>query len=177
MLIIGNLSFGQIKRDTSALYVFPALTRGKVVLKTRDTLCLMMNYQTCWQVMIFQKQGQLWTITDLSVVDTIYIQNRVFVPVKRAFYEMIPSAFPLFIQYVGKPIPAPKAAGYGAISETSAITDYQIFVSGNGHYSFGMSPDDYIIPADMYWLKRGTKFYKANNARQIAKFFPGKGKL
>ena len=74
---------------------------------------LMMNYNMLTEEMIVEKKGIRLAISNIGSVDTIYIENRKFVPYNKGFYEIAVNApITLFIQHKCKLISVGQPSGF-----------------------------------------------------------------
>ena len=70
-------------------YLIPEFLIGRVKMKTGIDLTLNLNYNTISEAMAFLQNGQIYNMTNLEMVDTVYPHDRKFVPIEKAFYEVI----------------------------------------------------------------------------------------
>lgn len=135
-----------------------------------------MNYNTLTKKMLYIKNDSLWEITVSSGIDVIILNNRIFIPAGKVFYEVISfNKLPLFIQHRIRILQNPKEAGYNSTSETSAVTNYSNIISSTGtHYNLSIAESTRSEIIDLFWLKKDDKYYKANNIKQVTRLFPEK---
>lgn len=135
---------------------------------------VMLNYNRFYEKMLYTENNRLWEISDPEVVDSVIINERIFMPNKKVFYEMIPGKrFPLYIQHRIKVLPEEKQAGYGSTSETTAIASYSNVISSSGsNYGLGTNEALRTEATTLFWIKKENKYYKANNIKQLRKYFP-----
>jgi hypothetical protein len=125
--------------------LFNGFKSGTTLFKSGDTVCLKMNYNTFREKMVFENQKQYFEIDNLEIIDTVYIEDKKFIPVKKVFYEVIPlNTSYLYIQNRCKMDPLPKPAGFGTVSETSAISRTSNILSASSVYT--LDRPDIILP-------------------------------
>lgn len=158
--------------------LFSGFKPGITLFKSGDTVCLKMNYNTFLEKMLFENEKQYFEIDNLESIDTVYILDRKFIPVKRVFYEVI-SLTPsnLYIQHRCKLDPLPKPAGFGTVSETTAISRTSNILSASSVFVLDRPETMKTSDNTLLWLRNGKKYYKANNEKQIIKYFPQKTDL
>ena len=88
-----------------------------------------MNYNTVTGCMVFIRDDEYLDLLNPEMVDTIYLNDSLFIPVWNAFYEVLQSGpVPLFVQHKGEVVPPGKPAAYGGTSQTSS-SDYLTTIS------------------------------------------------
>lgn len=177
LFLLPYFSNAQVRIDTSILNtnLFESFVNGSVRLKNGNIEQALLNYDTQNQSIVFKKQGQVLVLTNLSEVDTVYIENRKFIPVeKNTFYEILIGSVQvaLYVAYSNKKKPVVATVEHsGAIRK--ANTDVSNTVSG-AYLSRPFNANYTLEITRHYWLRRGHSFYKANNEKQLVKVFPFK---
>lgn len=153
-------------------YIFPDFTEGTVKQKSGEINKALLNYNSLTQEMVFEQSGQKMALDKLENIDTVYINNKTFVPVGEVFYEMATKTpVALFIQHISKIIPPGNETGFGA-SQTSAITNMNDLKSSGGAYKLKL-PDEYKLKSEtLYWLKKNDKYVNVKNIKDIESMFP-----
>jgi hypothetical protein len=112
-------------------------------------------------------------LTGLENIDTVYLQDRQFVPVEDKFYQVgTPTPIPLLISYSYKmhPLTATTDHDGTAQKDNNQVSNNVSEVYTNrrfqGHYS--------VTFTRHYWLRIGHSFYKANTEKEVIKVFPRK---
>ena len=65
--------------NNASSYVFPAFVSGTVLQKNGGATDGILNYNTLTQEMLFLQNG-IKTVLDAGNIDTVYIQNKKFIP-------------------------------------------------------------------------------------------------
>jgi hypothetical protein len=161
--------------QSKTYYVFPTFLKGLIKMKNGHNDSLMMNYNMLTEEMIVEKKGTRLAISNIGSVDTVYIENRKFVPYDKGFCEIaVKAPITLFIQHKCKLISAGQPSGYGGTSQTSATTSLSSLGSSGGYYKLDL-PDNYTISnVTQFWIRKDQTFYMANSERQVTKIFPEK---
>ncbi|HLN22192.1 MAG TPA: hypothetical protein VK213_13950 [Bacteroidales bacterium] len=163
------------ENDTVSHYLFPDFTPGKILLKVGKSKSLPMNYNAATEEMVFVNNGQNLAIANIEDIDTVYIQNRKFIPVGKVFYEVAVTAkTPLLVQYTCSVIPPGKPAGYGTTTETASVEVVNNFFQSRQVYNLKIPGDYRIIPNVVFFLKSNDKYIRITNAKQVANVFPEK---
>ena len=111
-------------------------------------------------------------LTELETVDTIYIDDKKFVPVKEAVYEIVTPAeqIPLFVNYTNKTRPIVATVDHNGGSKqagsqvSNTVSDAYVNRTFRGNYSV-----EFIRH---FLLKKRQSFYKVNNEKQLIRVFP-----
>ena len=157
-------------------YLFPGFARGIIMKKDGSSINnLVMNYNTLTEKIVFEKSGSLLELTDIESVDTIYLQNRKFVPVDQMIYEVLVNApIALFIQHKSNLIEPGSPAGYGSTSQTSSIKSYSSLNMSGRHLNLELPADYKVNPTPMYWIRKDNNMSSFITRRQFLQIFPDK---
>jgi hypothetical protein len=156
--------------------LFKKFIPGTIMLKSGKSTTANLNYNTVEEEMLFEQGVNYMVINKLEDVDTIVIDNRKFVPVGAAFYEVITNGkLSLYIQHKNRFAPVPGKTAYGMSSPTlgpSAINT----VRGAGRQVRTLElPDNVTISAaTVYWARVDKEMIKFTTERQFLKILPGK---
>jgi len=155
-------------------YILDSFSTGKILMKSGVTTEQRLNYNLLTEEMIFQSNGSFMAIANPQEVDTVFIQNRKFVPVDSRFYECLTGDEPALFEEYTCSIREPGAeTGFGA-TNTSATTSLNSLVKSGGAYELKLPNEFKVIPGHNYWLKKEGKFFKINSGQQLVKLFPSK---
>lgn len=155
-------------------YVFPAFVEGTVKQKSGEVNKASLNYNSLTEEMIFDQSGQKMALDKIETIDTVYIENKKFIPVGKVFYELAANTpVALFIQHKSEILPPGSETGFGT-SQTSAITNVNDLKNSGIAYKLKL-PDDYkVISKKIYWLKKNNNYYILKSAKNVQDFFPAK---
>lgn len=153
-------------------FLFDSFTKGNVLLKNKLLSNNSLNYNCVKQVFHFMDNGQEMILDDNSNVDTIYIDNRKFVPHLKRFAEYIPVGNTmLLVDYKTKALPIGKVGAYGTTSQGSVqnidynpVNQQKMEVVDNSVYQFKTE--------NTYYLLQDQKKKKFNNTKSFLKLFP-----
>jgi hypothetical protein len=157
--------------------LLPQFSKSVIKFKSGSIKTAMMNYDLVDQVMVILR-GKLTLIMDEhQPIDTIYIENRKFVPFQNCFYELLVNgSVTLFIQHkshlesIGTPI------GYGETSQYSPPSFVRNQNNSNDPIKLDI-PAGFKIVADLqYWIRKDNNMNGFNTKRQFKKIFPDKEK-
>ncbi len=70
-------------------FLFPVFTKSLVKMKDGRQLTGTLNYNMVDEEMIFNQNGAYMALEKPLEIDTIFLQNRKFIPVENAFYEVL----------------------------------------------------------------------------------------
>jgi len=154
--------------------LFPNFSRGIIMMKSGKTTSALLNYNTVDEEMLFEQNGNYMVINKLDEIDTISLQNRKFVPVEQAFYEVIVKGrVSLYIQQRNRFTPVGTKTAYGITSPTAGPSSVST-VRGQGQSrNLEIPPNVTISPAIVYWVKIDGVMNKFTTERQFIKIFPG----
>jgi hypothetical protein len=164
-----------ISEGPSAQFLYPDFEDGKVIMKNGQINSLKMNFNTLTERMVYQKDNNLYDISNPEMTDTVYLHQNKFIPIEKAFYEVLFNApVPFFAQYKGILLPPGTPAGYGGNSQVSNTKLQSSFETSQGNFNLDL-PSDYKVRIDLiYWLKIYGKMVSFTNERQFLKLYPSK---
>jgi hypothetical protein len=178
--IVFKLTMMQLTAQTDSIanlpqYLFPNFDTSIVRLKTGELFKAVMNYNTLTERMAFYQKGALLDLVKPETIDTICIQNRLFVPFEKSFYEVIlnaPIAF--FIQHKSDLISTGRPAALGTTSQTVGITSVSKLVGTRNSYNFKLSENFKIKPYEVYRVRINNEMHKFLNKHQLLRIFTAK---
>lgn len=157
-------------KEAQPQFLFPDFHDSRILLKSGKTQNSKMNYNSLTETMVYMSGSDIYDLTNPGQVDTVFIQNRKFIPVGKAFYEVIKGGdMPLYCQAKSELKPVGKDAGYGSKSHTSAITSWANISTSGANYNLKIPPDYVVNTRFIYWINRTISF---ETERQFLKLFP-----
>jgi len=155
-------------------YVFPAFVDGTVKKKSGEIVKASLNYNTITEEMIFDQAGQKLALDKLEDIDTVYIQDKKFVPFEKVFYEVAANTpVALFIQHKSEIIPPGNNTGFGT-SNTSAITNLTDFKTSGSAYKLQLPEDFKIRSKTAFWLRKNNNYALIKTEKNVEDLFPDK---
>lgn len=162
----------QETESSNKAYLFDSFTEGRVLLKNKMISRTTFNYNRVKQEFHFMDKDQEMIMDDNSTVDTLYIDNRKFVPHLKRFAEYIPVGNTvLFVDYKTKALPIGKVGAFGTTSQGSVqnidynpVNQQKMDVVDNSVYRFTIE--------NTYYLLKDQKKKKFNNTKSFLKLFP-----
>ena len=159
-------------------YLFPEFKDATLLMKNGQSQSAMMNYNTVTERMVYKKDGKMYDLIIPENLDTIYIQNRIFIPAGKMFYEVILKGthLALFIQQKGTLLSAGAPAAYGGTSQVSSVTSLSSIELSGGRYNIALPSDFIVNPSPVYWIRKENEMFSFLNEKQFLKIFPDKEK-
>jgi len=168
--------FAQADKNVRQLtqYIFPEFTEGSVLQKSGTVTKTMLNYNTLTQEMVFKQGEQYLAFADPSSIDTVFLNNKKFIPDNKVFYEVAVNApVSLFIQHVSDIISSGAETGFGK-TQTSAAQGLTDLKSSGKAYSLSLTNEYSIKNKTVYLLKKDASFIVVDNLKDVKKVFAGK---
>jgi hypothetical protein len=126
-------------------------------MKDGQKLTTILNYNMAEEMMITEVNGVYRYSKDPQLIDRIYLENRVFVPVENIFYEILSNGPVTFYpQNKSNFITLGADVGYGAKSRSVGLTQFRRFEFPDGMSMFGevahieLPSNVEIIPASVF---------------------------
>ncbi|HBC78726.1 MAG TPA: hypothetical protein DCZ51_08845 [Bacteroidales bacterium] len=178
LLIVFCFLFPEIKgqsgtSNTLPQFLFPGFTKSLVKMKDGRKMTATLNYNMVDEEMIFDQNGVYMALEKPQEIDTIYLQNRRFVPVEKAFYEvLIKSGITMFIQHKSRYSQKGTPTAYGMTTKTAGPTKVLSMQVGNQVRQVELPDNVEVTPANVYWLSYKNGMYKFTTEKQFLKIFP-----
>lgn len=154
-------------------YLYENFINGSVLLHKGSTENAPLNYNTNTQEIAFRQNDQVMVLSNPDDVDTVYIQDKKFIPIRGKFYAVATTtAIPLLVTYTNYKRPITTTVDHNGTSKqlnqevSNTVSETYLNRRYQGQFVLEFHPS--------YWLKRGNSLYKANNEKQIVKVFPPK---
>src|SRR5665647_1206155 len=116
MFLCPMFSFAQPTKDSAYFYkalLYEQFKNGTVLMKSGAIENASLNYNTENQTVVFIKDGQYMILTGTELIDTIYMENKKFVPVNNKIYEVLTNeAVALYLSYHNRPRPIVATTDY-----------------------------------------------------------------
>jgi len=175
LCLIASFGQSQVHKVELSHYILPEFIKGTVLMKSGTKNSTMLNYNALTEEMIFDTNGKKLSISKLEEIDTVYIEDRKFFPLKDKFVELIyRNKFELYAVHKCSVIDPGKPAAYGGTSQTSSTTSYSSLSAGGQVYQLKL-PDGYTTkPYTEYFLKKEGKLTMFVTMRQLSKLFSKK---
>lgn len=159
-------------------YLFPEFNNSTLLMKNGKSQSTMMNYNIVTERMVYKKDGKMYDLIIPETLDTIYILNRIFIPVGKIFYEVVLKGthLALFIQQKGTLLSAGAPAAYGGTSQVSSVTSLSSIELSGGRYNLALPSDFIVNPSPVYWIRKENEMFSFLNEKQFLKIFPDKEK-
>lgn len=158
-------------------YALDSFSTGKVLMKSGEASVQTLNYNLLTNEMVFMRGSDFLAIARPQDVDTVFIQNRKFVPVANRFYEWLAGKEPaLFLDYTCTVKEPGTETGFGKTT-TGAASSPKSLISSGGAYQLKLPDDFTVVPSTVYWIKKEGKFEKVSNAGGVAKLYPAKASV
>ena len=168
--------FAQTTSETKAQhYLFENFETAVVKMTSGITEKALMNYNTVTEEMVFNQNDKMLALDHLERIDTIYLNEHIFVPVGKKFYDQVYNApIPLYIQHKKTLSSAGKPAAYGGTTQTSAVTSITSLSSSGNIYKLKL-PEEYITSdASLYWIPINNKWRSFLTGSQLKSILPEK---
>jgi hypothetical protein len=154
--------------------LFEKFIDGIVRMKSGSVEQVPLNYNTDNQNIVFIKNGKYLVADDLETIDTVYVQQKKFVPFNSSFYQLVTktSSMSLLISYTNKIRPFVATADHGGSSKqvlnqvSNTISDVYVNRIYKGNSS--------VEILKHYWLARNGKVYKIDSQKQFLSSFSSK---
>jgi len=170
--LISNLGFGQKQSKSITHYMFPEFVKGKVLMKKGKVNEALLNYNALTEEMIFESNGVKLALSQLELIDTIFVSDKKFVPVAGRIFELLyRSKYELFAEHKCKLSDPGKPAGYGTSSQLGATSTYSSYFSGNRVYEMTLPETVETNPYTIYYLRKDGKLYKFVSLKFLLKEF------
>ncbi len=161
--------------DTSAVlsqYLYKDFSKGVVQFKNGTVTSALMNYNTISGKMVFEKSGKYLDLINTEAIDTVYLQNRRFIPFEEIFLEVVSlSPIRFFVQHKGDLMSPGKQAAYGGTSQTTSSTSYSTVFTDSKAYNINLPEGYRVDKSTVNWVFVYGKMEKFLNEKQFLRIF------
>jgi hypothetical protein len=172
-LIVPDLTGQTDPANQLPQFLFPVFTKSLVKMKDGRQLTATLNYNMVDEEMIFNQNGAYLALEKPKEIDTIYLQNRRFVPVGNAFYEVLSNGTAcLYIQHKARYSPKGSPTAYGMTSKTLGPSKVLSMEVGNQVRQVELPDNVEVSPATVNWVSYKKEMYKFSTEKQFLKLFP-----
>lgn len=171
-------SYSQIKvSDDIPQYLFNRFSEGLVVKKSGEQIVAELNYNIATEEMIFIQDDRFLALGNLSSIDTVYLNNMVFLPEDNKFMELaVTGKIDLLVHFIGTAKVTGEEVGYGSTSQTSRVSSMSSISNSGGIYKLD-PPDDIEISRNItYYVKQNGELERFVNERAFMRLFSDKRK-
>lgn len=177
LLLLASTGQAQIDAQASQIshYIFSSFTKGIVLQTDGNKSEQLLNYNALTNEMVFDANGKNLALAAPEKVDTVYIENRKFVPAEKKFYEiLVTGTYPLAIEYTASIIEQGNDIGFGMKSTTGANQSMKTMIQNGSAYGLKL-PDGYQVKQNRtYFIRKESKWQRINGFSGITKLFPEK---
>jgi len=153
-------------------FLFSDFLPADIKMKTGPDITLDLNYNTVTGKMVFKMGGNLYDMVNPKSVDTVYLQQCVFVPYDTVFMEVISKgAIAFFILHSSYVSMRSKPEMKG----TSQVSSSNFYAEGNSAtvYFNQKLPSGFVVkPSTVLLVRVDEAFTEFTNERQLLKIFP-----
>jgi len=156
-------------------FLFPVFADGVIVMKDASKSEARLNYNMVEEAMISEKAGVYWRSQNPALIDTIYLQNRKFVPVDNAFYEILATGeTTFFLENKSKYVSVGEDIGYGVKSHSIDHTELTRFETWSSVVTVELPKNVTISKVSVNWVRRNGTMQRFNTEKQLLKMFSEK---
>lgn len=165
------------KGKTLPQFLFTSFKEGAVKDRSGSYQKFLLNYNMVEEKMIMEQKGVYRLLANAKDVDTIYLQNRIFVPVQDVFYEvLVEGDTPFYLQHKCLLITEGTDIGYGQKSQSVSPTEYRRFEMGTEVVNLQLPPNTSVLESSVNWVRINGTMEKFSSSKQFTKLFPEKEK-
>ena len=158
-------------------FLLPEFTKCIIKFKSGAMQTGVVNYNIIDEEFVFQQENNYMVLADPSVIDTVFVNDRKFIPFKTGFYELIfTGPVSLFIQHKSNAEPRGAPNAYGTTSQSSNSAYQRQIYGASGIINLKIPDNFKIVDDSNYWISKGGSMDKFTNKRQFLKICKTKQK-
>ncbi|WP_455672105.1 hypothetical protein [Phocaeicola sp.] len=172
LLFIAALSFQDALAQKKRLMLFDNYTKGTVLMKNRARVNAELNFDATNNNMMFKQGSEEMILTNVNQIDTVYIGNRKFIPIKNIYLESVSTKHgDIYIHWNMKNAYKGKKGAMGMTTQAKVET------INTAEYQYGVYENQYV---DVYQLSNENEYYLfkkgkpaiVKNEKTLLKSFP-----
>jgi hypothetical protein len=160
-------------------FLFPKFEEGEIVMKDGSVLNTLINYNMVDEMMVTEVEGTYRYSKNPSLIESITIQGRHFIPKGKVFYEILYNGkVTFFLQNKATYIPIANEVGYGVRNQSVGPTRMQRVELTNVVYQYGevayldLPQEVEVKRVPVYWVSMGDMMEQFTSEKQFIKLFP-----
>ncbi|MFO7853417.1 MAG: hypothetical protein ACQERS_09545 [Bacteroidota bacterium] len=158
--------------DNIPQYLFNRFAEGIVIKKGGDKIVTPLNYNIVTEEMIFIEDDRYLALGNLSSIDTVYLNNMIFLPSQDAFYELaVIGKIKLLVQFSGTVRVEGEDIGYGITSKTSRVTTLETLTSSGVIYDMDLPDNLEVSRRITYYIEKDGERERFINERAFLRIF------
>jgi len=163
--------------DNIPQYLFNRFADGLIVKKSGENVLTSLNYNIVTEEMIFIENNRFLALGNLQSIDTIYLNNMIFIPAGDAFYELaVIGKIKLLVQFSGTVQVEGEDVGYGISSKTSRITTLSALTNSGVLYNMDLPENLKVSRKITYYVERDGERERFINRKAFLRIFKDKKK-
>ena len=137
-------------------------------LRTQTSL----NFDASHNHVMFKQGDDEMILTNINQIDTVYIADRKFIPIRNIYLECIPTKYgEVYIHWNLKNVYKGKKGAYGMTTQTKVES------INTSHFNYGYYENQYVdvyqqSNRNVYYLFRDEKSIVIKNEKQLLNAFP-----
>jgi|WetSurMetagenome_2_1015567.scaffolds.fasta_scaffold00002_147 hypothetical protein len=156
-------------------FIFPEFFVGVAKMLNGEKIILNFNYNIVTEKLVFMQKDQIYDVVNTSVIDTVYMEGRKFIPSGKIFLEVLTNGkSTFFIQHKGSVKKPPRPAAYGGTSEVSSSTYVNNLKLGNDRFRMPTDSELVIEPGSLYWIRKDQNMNLVTGKKSLLKIFEDK---
>jgi hypothetical protein len=168
---IQNLQAQQLVTKDLPQYMFSDFAPADIKMKKGNDIALDLNYNTATGKMVFLLKGSFYDMVNPQSSDTVYLQDRIFVPYDTVFFEVIVKGeIPFYIQYKSDISLRSKPT----MSGTTQVSSSNYYTGGSTaevYFNQKLPPEFSVKSYTQYWVRINGEMKSYTNERQLLKIF------
>lgn len=163
------------------IYLFDDFTTAEILFKNHSKSKLSVNYDASNKTLLFRQGSDIMEVTNTALVDTVYINDRKFVPAIKGLYEVVPLKNGIvYIDWLLKDVNIGSKGALGAVTQGS-VQNLQMSDFGNYDAMYYTPYDQQKIHStdvykrrndNTYYIRIGGKLTKIKTQKHLEKAFP-----
>ena len=163
--------------DNIPQYLFNRFAEGLIVKKSGENVLASLNYNIVTEEMIFIENNRFLALANLQSIDTVYLNNMIFLPAADAFYELaVTGKVKLLVQFSGTVQVEGEDVGYGITSKTSRVTSLTALTNSGVLYNMDLPENLKVSRKITYHVEFDGKRERFINKRAFLRVFSDKKK-
>ena len=182
-LFTTSVIIGNAQSDTATTlpnFLFPRFIQSSVLFKSGELKSAVLNYNLLDEELIFLQDDTYMQLNDVSVIDTVFVGGRKFIPVnKSVFYEVMPiskGVASFFVQHKSYLEFVGTSTAYGVKSHAATPQYKRQFYGSTATADLSIPESFKVVSAPEYWISKDGAMTKFSSKRQFLKIFKDKEK-
>jgi hypothetical protein len=165
--------FAIAQDETNRTFLFEKFENGTANYKNGSVIGGLFNYNLLSGKIMFEQNGTVFELADLSSIVSVKMNNRIFIQIKPDIFceRFMVDDVELCVYWKIKTQSAGKKGAYGTVSQTSSIIGISQITQDGSVYNFQSGEEYTTSESNIYYIYLNDKYNRIDSPKSLGKLF------